>query len=91
MKKRVLVLATVAALMGVMLVAMASVALAAPPATGNPSCAGGKLNAEHALFDSAAPYTDNGNNPNGLEQRNQNPPGRETADANLSDTSNCHN
>jgi hypothetical protein len=89
--KRILSLATVAAIMTLMVVAMASAALAEPPVSGSTGCEAGKYNAEHALFDSAAPYTDNGNHPNGIEQRNQNPPGRETADENLSDDSNCRN
>jgi hypothetical protein len=41
MKKRILLLATVAALMAVMLVAMASAALAVPPASGQTGCEGG--------------------------------------------------
>jgi hypothetical protein len=48
--KRILVLATVAALMAVMLVAMASAALAVPPASGRTGCEGGLNNANHATF-----------------------------------------
>jgi hypothetical protein len=49
MKKRILLLATVATLMAVMLVAMASAALAVPPGSGTTGCFGGKSNAEHAI------------------------------------------
>ena len=98
MKKRILLLATVAALMAVMLVTMASAALAEPPTGGGTGCAGGKFNAEHALSDSASPYATRGEpsiaedpDANGQEHRNQSPPGRGTAEANLSDTTNCDN
>jgi len=39
--KRILLLATVAAIMTLMLVAMASAALAVPPASGETGCEGG--------------------------------------------------
>jgi hypothetical protein len=47
MKKRILLLATVAALMAVMLVAMASASLAVPPASGQTGCEGGLINGNH--------------------------------------------
>ena len=47
MTKRILSLATVAALMAVILVAMASAALAVPPASGSTGCDGGQSNALH--------------------------------------------
>jgi hypothetical protein len=49
MKKRILLLATVAALMAVVLVAMASAALAVPPESGQTGCEGGTNNAGHAV------------------------------------------
>jgi hypothetical protein len=49
MKKRILSLATVAALMALMLVAMASAALAVPPAGFELGCEGGTTNANHAV------------------------------------------
>jgi len=48
--KRILLLATVAAIMTLMLVAMASAALAVPPASGETGCEGGLNNANHATF-----------------------------------------
>ena len=55
--KRILLLATVTALMAVMLVAMASVALAVPPASGETGCSGGLNNANHATYQTSV--TDN--------------------------------
>jgi hypothetical protein len=92
MKKRVLVLATVAALMGVMLIAMASVALAVPP-DGDTGCAGAAHNAgsaigtgdpssEHASPNApGAPYRSGPGSDHGFD----------TAEDNTFDTSNCHN
>jgi opacity protein-like surface antigen len=64
MKKRILLLATVAALMAVMLVAMASAALAVPPSSGETGCVGGQINAHHAIgsgtsSQAQAPYRGN--------------------------------
>src|ERR687889_801668 len=47
--KRILSLATVAAFMALMLVVMASAALAVPPAGGSTGCDGGLINASHAV------------------------------------------
>jgi hypothetical protein len=47
MKKRILSLATVAAPMALMLVAMASAALAVPPASSSTGCDGGQSTAHH--------------------------------------------
>jgi hypothetical protein len=51
--KRILLLATVAALMAAMLVATASAALAVPPAGGSTGCDGGLINASHAVGQSS--------------------------------------
>jgi hypothetical protein len=49
MKKHILLLATVAAIMALMMVAMASAALAVPPESGQTGCFGGTNNAGHAI------------------------------------------
>ena len=51
--KRILSLATVAAFMALMLVVMASAALAVPPAGGSTGCDGGLTNANHAVYQSS--------------------------------------
>jgi hypothetical protein len=87
--KRILLLATVAALMAVVFVAMASAALAVPP-DGDTGCAGAKHNAgsaigtgdpssEHASPN--APYRSGPGSDHGFDM----------AEDNTFDTSNCHN
>ena len=51
--KRILSLATVAAFMALMVVVMASAALAVPPAGGSTGCDGGLINADHAVGQSS--------------------------------------
>ena len=48
--RRILVSLSVVALMAMMLVAMASAALAVPPASGETGCRGGLNNANHATY-----------------------------------------
>ena len=91
MKKRILMLATVAALMALMLVAMASAALAVadgPPAGGDPGCDGGTNNANHAVQQSSPSYDATFDNENldhhppsqvGDDNRNSEPPGEDKA------------
>jgi hypothetical protein len=69
MKKRILLLATVAALMALMLVAMAPAALANPPADGGLGCGAGTNNAEHAV-DASNPSSDAQDNHDFPDQAN---------------------
>ncbi len=99
--KRILLLATVAALMAVMLVAMASAALAVPPASGETGCEGGLNNANHAVqqsspsFDATFGEPSVAEDPNqvGDANRNSEPPGEDTASNTppLDDSENCRN
>jgi hypothetical protein len=104
MKKRILLLATVAALMALMLVAMASAALAVPPESGETGCRGGQINAAHAVDGPTGspswgatadnPAGENGHvsNPSraGEAPGTQDNPGIENhASINTNDTTNC--
>ena len=85
--KRILLLATVAALMAVVLVAMASAALAVPPASGETGCEGGLNNANHAVQQSSPSWDATSGDPSEAENptqvgdrnRNSEPPGEDTA------------
>jgi hypothetical protein len=87
--KRILLLATVAVLMAVMLVAMASAALAVPPASGLGGCSGGKSNALHTQGFGNASYggPSNANDAPGTQDN----AGLDRASDNANDTSNCRN
>ena len=61
--KRIITVLAVAALMAVMLVAMASAALAVPPASGRTGCDGGLTNANHAVFQSSPSFDATFDNP----------------------------
>jgi hypothetical protein len=91
MKKRILLLVSVAALMAVMLVAMASAALAEPP-DGDQGCAGAKHNAgsaigtgdpssEHEQSTPDAPYRSGPGSDHGFD----------ISEDKAFDTSHCHN
>jgi hypothetical protein len=95
MKKRILLLATVAALMAVMFLAMASAAFAVPPAGGGTGCLGGTNNASHAA-DQSSPSEfaqDNVDSParNNEAAGTQNNTGLDKAHENLRDGARCRN
>ena len=70
--KRILLLATVAAIMTLMLVAMASAALAIPPASSELGCEGGQNNANHATGLSSPSYDATFGEPSNAEDPSQN-------------------
>ena len=63
MKRIFSVLAVTALMAAVMLVAMASAALAVPPASGRTGCDGGLTNANHAVYQSSPSYDATYDNP----------------------------
>jgi hypothetical protein len=88
-------LATVAAIMALMLVAMAPAALAipdGPPAGGDPGCEGGTNNANHAVQQSSPSWDATFGEPSQVDNptqvgdanRNSEPAGEDTAADNLS-------
>jgi len=92
MKKRILLLATVAALMAVMLVAMAPAALAVGPPGDPMGCDGGTNTANHAAQQSSPSFDVTFDNENldhhpptqvGDDNRNSEPAGEDTAADNL--------
>jgi hypothetical protein len=96
--RRILLLPTVAALMALMLVVMASAALAVPPAGGSTGCDGGLNNANHAVYQSSPSWDATyGNEHVSYPAKSyyapgtQNNAGLETAQttAPISDSSNC--
>jgi hypothetical protein len=95
MKKRILLLATVAAVMALMVVAMASAALAEPPASGSTGCDGGKLNANLAIGTGSpsgerrAPYRNNPGQDAGGTGPGAEDGGFDRSEANTCDESTC--
>jgi hypothetical protein len=89
-------LINVAAIMTLLLVAMASAALAIPPGSGELGCDGGTNNANHAHADSASDYvSDHPVEPgdpadHGLETRNDDPEGADERSDNTGGD-NCQN
>jgi hypothetical protein len=82
--RRLLIVLSVALVMAVMFVAMASAALADPPAGGSTGCAGGLNNANHAVGQSSPSYDATGRPvaKNGAAPGTQNNSGLDTAGTN---------